>query len=354
MRLLGLLIAFFACAAALAAKPADGEIRLAPIPAWARISEPLPVPDAARGTHFIRRQDFAAHLGSSGETFFTASLIRLIHPNSLQLGNVAFSWNPAAGKPVVHAVKIHRNGIVRDVMATTKFEVLRREDQLEAAVLDGMLTATLRIPDLRVGDELEIAYSIPGQDPTLGADSFGLLYLTESPPPGRYSLRVSWDEGQEPKFRPTGDLADMLVRGPHDVSFSVDMPAALHTPKYAPPRYNWQRAIQFSDFADWQSVSSRFAPLFKKAATLAPGSTVKQEAAEIAAAHSTPRDRAAAALKLVQQQVRYVYVGFNGGNFTPASADETWQRRYGDCKGKTVLLLALLNELGITAEPVLV
>jgi hypothetical protein len=38
---------------------------------------------------------------------------------------------------------------------------LRREDQLEAAMLDGLLTAVLRVPDLRVGDDLEIAYTVP-------------------------------------------------------------------------------------------------------------------------------------------------------------------------------------------------
>ena len=56
----------------------------------------------------------------------------------------------------------------------------------------------------------------------------------------------------------------------------------------------------------------------------------------------------------MQQNVRYIYVGLNGGNLTPAAADETWQRRYGDCKAKTVLLLALLRELGIDAQAVLV
>lgn len=56
----------------------------------------------------------------------------------------------------------------------------------------------------------------------------------------------------------------------------------------------------------------------------------------------------------MQQNVRYVYVGLNAGNLTPASADETWQRRFGDCKGKTTLLLALLYELGIEAEAVLI
>src|SRR3546814_5700852 len=64
-------------------------------------------------------------------------------------------------------------------------------------------------------------------------------------------------------------------------------------------------------------------------------------------------DRASAALKLVQRDVRYIYVGLGNGNLTPATAEETWQRRYGDCKGKTALLLALLARLGIEAEAVL-
>jgi len=62
----------------------------------------------------------------------------------------------------------------------------------------------------------------------------------------------------------------------------------------------------------------------------------------------------AAALKLVQDRIRYVYIGLNGGNMTPATADQTWERKFGDCKAKTVLLLAVLRELGIRGEPVLV
>ncbi len=64
--------------------------------------------------------------------------------------------------------------------------------------------------------------------------------------------------------------------------------------------------------------------------------------------------RATLALKLVQSQVRYVFVGMDGGGRKPALADDTWRHRFGDCKGKTVLLLALLKELDITAVPALV
>jgi tetratricopeptide (TPR) repeat protein len=56
----------------------------------------------------------------------------------------------------------------------------------------------------------------------------------------------------------------------------------------------------------------------------------------------------------VQDKVRYVFLGINDGGYVPASADTTWARRFGDCKGKTVLLLALLHELGIKAEPALI
>ena len=43
----------------------------------------------------------------------------------------------------------------------------------------------------------------------------------------------------------------------------------------------------------------------------------------------------------------------NGGNYVPQSPDRTWSAGYGDCKAKTLLLLAMLHELGVEAEPVL-
>jgi hypothetical protein len=51
--------------------------------------------------------------------------------------------------------------------------------------------------------------------------------------------------------------------------------------------------------------------------------------------------------------VRYVALLLGDGNYKPMSADEVWAQRFGDCKGKTALLLALLDRLGIQAEPYL-
>lgn len=271
----------------------------------------------------------------------------------MQLGNISLVWNPAAGAPVVHAIRIYRDGEVIDVLKKASFEILRREDQLETASLDGNLTAVLRVPDLRVGDEIEVGATIRASDPTLGKDDPGLLLLGPQPAPGRYHLRLSWEERDKPVVRMSQDMTPVAQQSPGAIDYRFDNPAALTPPKDAPPRYQWQRVVEFSRFNDWQGISRRFFPIFTGASKLGAGAPLRQEAARIAAGHAQPLDRAAAALKLVQQNVRYIYVGLNGGNLTPASAEETWQRRYGDCKAKTVLLLALLHELGIEAEAVL-
>ncbi|MFZ8278353.1 transglutaminase domain-containing protein, partial [Staphylococcus aureus] len=55
---------------------------------------------------------------------------------------------------------------------------------------------------------------------------------------------------------------------------------------------------------------------------------------------------------LVQDEIRYLFEGMNGGNYVPQKPADTWTRRYGDCKAKTLLLLALLRAMDIEAEPV--
>jgi len=349
-----ILISMAALCVATPARADEQQVRRGPAPAWAVASALLPVPETASGPVFVRRQDFEVHIGPDGQERYLGYRMKVLQPAALQVGNIAIAWNPRAGAPIVHEIKVFRDGETIDVLKDAKFEILRREDQLEAARLDGTLTAVLRVPDLRVGDELEVDLTSFDSDPTLGHFQSGLLLLSPSPPAGRFHLALSWDAGRAPNLKMTPDMAAAMQKGERQVDFRFDNPTPVSPPKDSPPRYQWQRVVEYSDFPDWAALSRHFAPLFAAAATPAADSPLKREASRIAAAHTSPMERAAAALKLVQQDVRYVYVGLNRGNLTPASADETWQRRYGDCKAKTALLLALLGQLGIEAEPVLV
>jgi hypothetical protein len=205
-------------------------------PDWAKLSEPLAVPDDAQGAIFVRSQDTIVRLTQDGSQSFLSQIVRVLQPQALQAGNIAIAWNPAAGSPRIHSLRIHRGSRVIDVLETAEFEILRREDQLEQAMLDGILTASLRVPDLRVGDDIELSYTVPLHDPTLKETSHGLIFLADAPPSGRFKLELTWEDGQEPGIRLSEDLEAIAEREADRITVRFDNPEAIAPPRDAPPR----------------------------------------------------------------------------------------------------------------------
>lgn len=102
-------------------------------------------------------------------------------------------------------------------------------------------------------------------------------------------------------------------------------------------------------FRDWAEVARWYHDLTEprfaseRAFTLAPDP-------------GTTGDRAAmvaALARRVQHGVRYAAIELGRQRWEPDDARITWERRYGDCKDKAVLLIAALQSQGITARPVL-
>ena len=93
-------------------------------------------------------------------------------------------------------------------------------------------------------------------------------------------------------------------------------------------------------------------PLFRDAAVIPASGPLHDEVEKIRKASADPKKRTEQALQLVQERVRYVALLMGQGGYVPAPAETTWSRRYGDCKAKTALLLAILHDFGITAEAV--
>ncbi len=170
----GVLASLIAASSA-CAQPQAQQVRRGPAPAWVKVAEPLPLPEVTSGPVFVRRQDALIHLSSEGRAQYAGYRAKILHSSALPMGNISIAWNPQAAPPIVHGIKVYRDGEVTDVLKDASFEILRREDQLEAAKLDGILTAILRVPDLRVGDELEVDLTTFTSDPTLGGNEAGAV-----------------------------------------------------------------------------------------------------------------------------------------------------------------------------------
>lgn len=355
----------FCCSAALALAAgttfASDKLAVGPPDPWVKplaIPTPKPAPEDSQA---VRRllADFQVRYDAEGEVVYRHDASRIQSPEGLQAGAVSIKWDPAVETPTVHSLRIIRGAQVIDVLASQKFTVLRREANLERAMLDGVLTATLQPEGLQVGDVLELSYSVTRHDPVMQGHSELILGLTPAKfAIDRVQIREVWPGSKAMRWREVEGLSPAAVvtkpDGEAELTVSEIDASRAKAPDGAPSRFNDLSNVEASDFKDWREVSALMAPLYAKATTLPATSPLKAEAAKIRAASSDPELEAAAALRLVQDQVRYLFLGMNEGGYVPADADVTWSRRFGDCKGKTALLLALLHELGIEAEPAIV
>lgn len=360
-RVLGLVaalaVAFASSPAALAANLTPA---FAPPPAWvdvAPVPESPPVQDSAAVQTLL--EDNQSRLSPDGDVYYNRRIKKILKPEGLTgLTSFGQTWSPDTESVTFHWMRIIRNGQTIDLLGDgKKMLALRRETDLERAMLDGRMSATQQLEGLQVGDILDYAYTTTHKDPITQGRSYDSEGLAFAGVASRYRAIVSWPDSTPARWNATAGYGPPSV-SQHDGRTWLTYDATnVQTPKPpvgAPLRFRRLGWLETSSFQTWKEISVLMAPHYAKAMELSKDSPVRAEAKAIAASTKDPKARAFAALRLVEDKTRYFFIGLGEGGYVPAKADETWQRRFGDCKGKTVLLLALLKELGIQAEPALV
>ncbi|MDB5694209.1 MAG: tetratricopeptide repeat protein, partial [Alphaproteobacteria bacterium] len=274
------------------------------------------------------------------------------------LGNVIIPWQPQISELVVHKVRILRDGKEIDLLKGGQpFIVLRRENNLESAMLDGVLTAVMQPEGLGVGDVLDFSWTVRIKPQGVPFRPENLTALVHGYSIRHVRYRELWQEGLPIRWAATDAIGKPKVtKTAWGTELVLDRSDAEgpELPTSAPARFGAPARLEISGYADWNEIGRLMAAFYESAARLGPDSPLKAEIDRIAALGPDPKKRTMAALRLVQDRVRYFALAIGDGGYVPEKADRTWSRKYGDCKGKTVLLLALLKDLGVEAEPVLV
>jgi len=339
---------------------ASDTVVYAPAPAWVK---PAPDPDvsgpAAADAPVLLILDQQQRIEDGRVWAYADNAVRIVSNQMLaQAGTVTLPWQPSSGDLIIHRVEILRGAEHIDLLkAGQKFQVLRREQQLERLQLNGVLSATMQVEGLRVGDVLRVSFSMTTRDPAMRGQAQSFLLLPNAEMRTKFArARVSWPAALDLHWKALtpGVTATPVVKdGYNELELPLPLAKAPEIPDDAPARFRPMPLLETATFADWQAVSKTTAPLYATDGLIAPGSPLAAEVAKIAAAEQDPRKRAARALQLVQDKIRYLFKGMDGGNYTPQKPVDTWTLRYGDCKAKTLLLLSILRQLGIEAEPVL-
>lgn len=340
---------------------ANEEPQYVPPASWVTgADKPVPPGKPVRGKIFLL-SDMQSRLDAGRWEIFSDSAYHVASAELLdQLGTVYFEWQPDREDLVIHRLEILREGAVINLLADGKrFTVIRREQQLEENAIDGALTATMAIEGLRVGDTVRFASTHIRTSETLPEHAEALQFL---PGPEAQTalatLRFIWPDTLPVRWRTMGDKIMVQEKpganGMREIHIPLPIAKQNEKPGDAPPRFTMPPQIELSSMASWSDLSRRHAAAYVTDGDIAVNSPLAREVARITAASNDPVKRMTAAVQLVQREVRYLYNGLGTGNYEPQKPSETWQLRSGDCKAKTKLLLALLRELGIAADAVLV
>lgn len=352
---------FIGAAAMAAAAPswaADPVPNIAPAPTWVVAAEP-PAPDPEQADaplQFLLLASQSKIRPDGVDQYVRYTAIAQNTVGLQALGQIVVPWNVERTDLTLHQILIRRGASAISILSPDEITVLRRESNLEKAMLDGIRTVILPARGLQAGDLIDVSFSYRTKPRNLGSAPDDIQQVVFPLPLARTVRRFIVPDGVEVRWNVTDSIPPAETErrdGLTEYRFVQTALAPPSLPAFAPQRFAVP-IIQVSSYSRWSDVAAQLAPLFDRARRLPEASPVLAQADEIAAAAPDAEKRMMAALRLAQDQVRYVALLLGEGDFTPASAEETWERRFGDCKGKTALLLALLDRLGIEAEPVLV
>lgn len=345
-------------AAAQALAQSVAQYRFAPDPGWVELQavrgEPGTAP-LADDVRFLLVDDQVSLLGA--EPVWHRRLVeRVLQERQLaEAARLSIDFQPLYQRVEIHAIELLRDGERIDRRPRADVQVLRRESDMESGILDGRLTVQVTVPDVRVGDRIDYRFSVTGSNPIFGSDyhdaysaGYGVA-LAERRVRFLHAPDVVLHHAVD---RPGYSVSEEAVAGHRVLEFRAsDLPRIVEdddTPRW----HDGFGRVRVSTLAGWEEVAGWARPLYP--ARLQDRALAARLAQKLRLDPADVPGSMERAIAFVQGEVRYTAIDMGSHSFAPSPPETTLERRFGDCKDKSSLLVALLAEAGIEAEPVLV
>lgn len=231
---------------------------------------------------------------------------------------------------------------------------MQQEADLDESMLNGEKSVILVLDDVQVGDVIDYAYSIKGDNSVYGAHFSCIVPVQMEQPADRLLTRVLWPR-QKPLYEKQHGCSVRPVatagKDIDELTWDFNQVPGVTFEDSLPVWYDPEQWVEISDFASWADVNRWALQLFQITPPYSPDLSRR-----IAEWSQIPdrEQQILTVLQFVQDQVRYFGLEIGKGTVTPTDPSVVYSRRYGDCKDKSFLFVAIMRALGFEAFPVLV
>lgn len=266
---------------------------------------------------------------------------------------LSIDFDPTYQRLVLHGVALVRGGARINQLQPSEVRVIEKEPESEDRIYDGQLTALLFLADVRPGDVIDYDYSLAGANPLLGGRYADEYDFAAGVPTALVRHRLVWPAGRALHVRGAQTVSAQRQTGSSVIhTWEQRDVEAIDDEDSIPQYYDSYDSVQVSEFGSWSEVARWSEPMFVP--DLESSAAVASLARTIRAEHPSRDAQIAAAIRFVQDDVRYLGIEMGRGSHEPRQPRLTLAQRYGDCKDKVFLLCEILRHLGVEAHPALV
>lgn len=119
-----------------------------------------------------------------------------------------------------------------------------------------------------------------------------------------------------------------------------------------PPAAEITPLITVSTFGSWDEIYKWWWDLARD--RISPDVAIREKVDELIAGENTAEEKMRAIYNYCAQEIRYVGIEYGQAGYQPHQASEIFKNKYGDCKDKAILFVAMLKAAGIEGHPVLI
>jgi len=224
--------------------------------------------------------------------------------------------------------------------------------QGDSSVYNDQRTLRAPLPAVSPGSVIETFVEIKTAPTLPGAGEVNRRHLQMSQPihhirltllapkslPLRYQLELL--PSLRPQISEVGDLMRWTFEsGPTPAHEDEEPGLPRDVPSYP--------GVVFSTGASWQALAEAYSRTVDERIA---AKSVRSLAEQITAHASAREDRIASIVAYLNREIHYTGIEFDRASIIPHAPSETLEHRYGDCKDKATLLVALLRSLDIPAS----